>query len=662
MKKLAMVLVLLVVLLGAAIVIVPGMISPETIKAQLTQRVEAATGRKLTIGGKLALKVFPFIGVEAEQVSLSNPDGFGKDAFVSVGALQVDVALLPLLHKDIQVNSFMLKDPVIRLEVNKDGKRNWDFTPAEVEKGLAKKPEAEAKKGSGFAPSNLTLGDIEISNGALFYTDGKGAVQKVEKLNAKVKLRNMTSPLDVAADALWQGKQVKVVLNLDSLGTLSAGKASKFVANIASDVVSVDAKGTLEGQNVTAKAAVKSSSLKSLAAWLNPKGAPIATPALLALDTSADVICGGKACDLTNVVLALDGIKATGDAKLNFAGATPKIGLKVKTGVLDVNPFLEAAKKASLMPSVIADAEAAGGHWSTDAIDLSGLKAVDLDAAVQTEGILFRQFKIGATALKATMAQGTLNAEVVDATLYDGKGTLAMTVNGAAQPASYALTGMLKGIALEPLLTDAADMNRLSGKADITFAANGHGKSQADIISSLAGSGKFNVMDGKIQRVNLLDMVRNVSSAFAGANSQSQSTDFSAMGGSFVIANGVLTNNDLLIAMQGARVNGQGNVNLPAYTINYRLSPQTYSSSKDATTGKTVERAGVEVPVLISGSLDSPSFQPDVQGVIQDALSDPTKFKDAIKNSGKDLKEQIKQPKDAIKNLKGLLGGFKKGQ
>lgn len=673
MKKVLYLLVFLVVLAGVAVVALPHFVTPERIKAELTQRVEEATGRKLTIGGKLEFKVFPFLGVEAEQVSLSNPaKGFDDKPFASIGAMQVSVALLPLLHQDIQVKSFVLKDPVIRLEVNGAGKQNWDFAPAEAEKGAEPKPaEAKEAKSGGFAPKNISLSDIEISNGTLFYLDAKSnTAQKLEQLNAKLNLRSMSAPLDVKADALWQGKKVNVALNLDSLGTFSAGKASQFAANIASDVVSVDAKGTLEGDKVKAKAVVKSSSLKAVAAWANPKSAPIATPAKLALDTAADVACENKACALSNLTLALDAIKAEGDAKLNFGGAVPKLALNVKTGMLDVNPFMGAEKSANLLPGLIADAQAAAGHWSTEAIDLSGLKAAELDVTAAVEGILFRQFKIGATKLKAGLHGGSLQADVTDAALYDGKGSISLTANGAAQPASFALTAALKDIALEPLLSDAADMNRLSGKADITFASNARGRSQAEIISSLAGSGKFNVADGKIQRVNLLDIMHNVSAAISGANAQGQTTAFSDMSGSFTISNGIITNNDLLIAMQGVRVNGQGNVNLPAYTINYRLAPQTYSTKQDAT-GKATERAGVQVPVLIAGSLDNPSFQPDVQGVLQNALSNPEQFKEQLKNSRGDIKDQLKngkaslkdlkqQPQDAVKNIKGLLDGFKR--
>lgn len=657
MKKLLMFVVVLVLLLGAAVVIAPQFISPEMIKAQLVERVKAATGRDLTIEGKLELKVFPFIGVEAEKVSLSNPAGFDDKAFVSVGALQVNVALMPLLSKDIQVNSFVLKEPVIRLAVNKAGKKNWDFAPQEVEKGLQKTPldkEPKTAKEEGFAPKNLKLSDIEISDGALFYTD-KSVTQKLEKLNAKVSLKDMSAPLDVTADALWQGKQVKLSTHVDSLQNVLSGKASGFAANVSSDVIAVDAKGNVEGDNVTAKAAVKSSSLKALSAWLNPKGAPMGTPAALALDTSADVKCSGKVCSLSNFVLAVDDVKATGEAKLNLAGAVPAISMHVKTGVLDVNPFLEAAKTASIMELFVSNAQAAGGRWSTDAIDLSGLKAADVDAVIETSGILFRQVKIGATNLKAVVKAGKLTADVKDAALYEGTGSITLVADGAVSPGSFELRSALRGIALAPLLKDAAEMDRLSGKADIDFATGGRGRSLADIVFSLVGNGKFSVANGQISKVNLLDLLHNIT----GAGNAGGTTQFTRMDGSFTISQGVISNNDLLIALQGARVNGTGNVNLPAYTINYRLSPQTYSQKEDVATGKTVDRAGVQVPILIAGSMDNPSFQPDVGSVIQNALSDPKQFKEALKNSRGDIKEQLKQPKDAVRNLKGLLEGFK---
>ena len=74
--------------------------------------------------------------------------------------------------------------------------------------------------------------------------------------------------------------------------------------------------------------------------------------------------------------------------------------------------------------------------------------------------------------------------------------------------------------------------------------------------------------------------------------------------------------------------------------------------------GNVTQKQGLEVPVIITGSLDAPSFKPDLASAITDVINDPRKLKDQLKNSKGALKEQFKNSKDGIKNLKGLLKGF----
>lgn len=649
-KKLMLLVVFLLLLAGAAVLLAPALIPAETVKAQLMERVRDATGRSMTIDGRLSVKLFPFIGVEAEQVTLSNPEGFGTEPFLRVGALQVNVALLPLLKKDIQVDRFVLRDPVIRLAVNRAGRGNWEFRPAQATAAPGDAPGAPAAAAAGL--KGLRLSAIEIRNGALYYADAAGGKQALEQLDATLSLRDIAAPLEVAASALWQGRQVKARLSFDSLQSAAAGKPSAFTADVAGEAVQIKASGTLAGDTVRGKASVVSPSLKRLAAWLAPQAPPMATPATLALEARADVACSGRQCALDALTLALDAIRATGRATVSLAGAVPKLELRLKAGVLDVNPFLAAASTAvdplaALFP-LISEAHAIAPRWSTETIDLSGLRAADVDAVVETTGITFRQFRIGATALNATVKGGRLSAAIRDAALYDGTGSMTLSAEAEGR---YGLDAALTGIALEPLLRDAAGMDRLSGRADIRLASSAQGRSQAQIISSLAGKGSFSVADGRMKRVNLLELLRNIGTGGAG------DTAFSQMGGSFTLSRGILSNSDLLLVMPGLRVKGEGVVNLPDYTIQYRLTPQTYSTPQAA--GGTM-REGAQIPVLISGSLDNPSFTPDVNAVLQQAITNPQQFKEQLQNSRKDLKEQLKDPKAAIKDIKGLLKGLRK--
>jgi AsmA protein len=232
-KKLMLLVIFLMLLAGAAVLLAPGLIPPEVVKAQLIERVRDATGRSLAIHGPLSVKLFPFIGVEAEQVTLSNPEGFGTEPFLSVGALQVNVALLPLLKKDIQVDRFVLRDPVIRLAVNRSGRGNWEFRPAQATAAPGDAPAAPQAAPAEAGLKGLRLSAIEIRNGALYYADAAGGKQTLEQLDATLSLRDIAAPLEVAASALWQGRQVKARLTFDSLQTAAAGKPSAFTADVA---------------------------------------------------------------------------------------------------------------------------------------------------------------------------------------------------------------------------------------------------------------------------------------------------------------------------------------------------------------------------------------------------------------------------------------------
>ena len=101
----------------------------------------------------------------------------------------------------------------------------------------------------------------------------------------------------------------------------------------------------------------------------------------------------------------------------------------------------------------------------------------------------------------------------------------------------------------------------------------------------------------------------------------------------------------------GLNLSGQGDVNLPAYSINYRITPQMVRNVQGAG-GATTSQNGLAVPFIISGSLDNPSYRPDVQGALQNALQNPK----ALHNSVGAIKDQIKSGKGGL-NLKGLLGG-----
>jgi len=76
-----------------------------------------------------------------------------------------------------------------------------------------------------------------------------------------------------------------------------------------------------------------------------------------------------------------------------------------------------------------------------------------------------------------------------------------------------------------------------------------------------------------------------------------------------------------------------GKADLVKETLDFRVEPMAVATLKGQ--GDTKERSGLMVPVLIKGTFSSPSFAPDLEGMLKQGLdkglSDPAKIKEQFK-------------------------------
>lgn len=99
-------------------------------KSEISTLAEEQLGRKLAINGeaKLGISFTPTLIIE--DVELANAEGASQPQMVTVGSLEVKLALLPLLKRQVVIDNVILQNPVINLEVAADGTPNWVFKKA----------------------------------------------------------------------------------------------------------------------------------------------------------------------------------------------------------------------------------------------------------------------------------------------------------------------------------------------------------------------------------------------------------------------------------------------------------------------------------------------------------------------------------------------------
>ncbi len=80
--------------------------------------------------------------------------------------------------------------------------------------------------------------------------------------------------------------------------------------------------------------------------------------------------------------------------------------------------------------------------------------------------------------------------------------------------------------------------------------------------------------------------------------------------------NGVLSNNDLNVATQYLKVTGQGTVDIPASTLDYKLIAAVLKIPREgADAAQVQDLVDAEIPVKITGSLSDPKVRPDLGGL-----------------------------------------------
>src|ERR1700681_386771 len=127
MRKWLIGIVAVIVVIVAVLIVVPLLIPTETYKGQIVERVKAATGRTLALNGPISLSVLPSFALTVSDVVFGNAPGASTKNMATFGKLQLQVQPIALLSGRLVIDSFVLVDPVIALEVDKQGRPNWQF-------------------------------------------------------------------------------------------------------------------------------------------------------------------------------------------------------------------------------------------------------------------------------------------------------------------------------------------------------------------------------------------------------------------------------------------------------------------------------------------------------------------------------------------------------
>jgi AsmA protein len=346
-------------------------------------------------------------------------------------------------------------------------------------------------------------------------------------------------------------------------------------------------------------------------------------------------------------------------AKGGMSGfAAPAYDLDVVIDALNVDKYRPPEKKE--------EASAPQGPQRPqreEPIDLSALKGLNLKGDVRIGRLQASNVKASNVRVSLRARDGKLDVDPLSANLYQGaaKGAIAIDANGNR----FAVNQTLTGIAIGPLLRDAAQKDILEGRGSVALNVTTRGATVSELKRALDGTARTVLRDGAVKGIDLAGAVRRVKSKVTGGDvegtaGQSEKTDFSEMSATFTIHKGVAHSEDLDLKSPFLRVTGKGDVDIAQSSLDYVVKTAVVGTMAGQGGKEVSELRGLTIPVRVAGPFDKLSYKVQFSQMVGGATKEQL---EAAKRTGKEALEGTARGK--LDELLGRRGGqdeVKEGQ
>ncbi len=607
--------------------------------------VSRALGREVAFG-EVGVSLRGGLGVRVADLAIGDDPAFSKDSFLTAGALEVRVKVLPALRGRIEVDRVVLRSPAITVIRTARGLSTESLGRGAAEPAPAPSPEESS------APGALLVALVDIEDGTIRFVDrtSRPPVENaLDHLDFRASDVVLGAPVrfELEAAVLGATRQnlrargrvgvaepadptVDVEFELDPLDLAKALASPPFAGSVPSALagsgtgrIVLRASGSASDLSIEAGVDARDADLRIGEGFTKPRGRPFSLS-----------LAGRRRGDALEIA---SGEVVLGDTRLTLRGAveslaSPRVRLEVSS------PALQPA-------SFGAGAGAEGDVLRDLALTMQlsfPTSGPRIAADLRSKAGSLHGVEYGDLALDARMDRGRVDVAKLALACFGGS----VAASGSADlraPTAPSFDGRmeLQGASLESLLAagGSSGPSRATGRLDARFAVRGAGAGWEAIAPTLAGGGELNVVDGVLYGFNPAgDALRALvelpvlSGRRLGRVVQShpqlfgvEDTPFERIDARFDIAGGELVARDAQLLARDYSVTGKGR-----YAFAGRLdssavmafSPELSDEVVDAEKKLRFLRSSdgrVEFPVVIRGTPGDIDVTPDLAYVASNA-------------------------------------------
>jgi uncharacterized protein involved in outer membrane biogenesis len=606
------------VLLVVAVYLILSSYNYNSLKPEIIRAVKDDTGRELTLGGDINLKIGFTPALVVKDVSFQNAPWGSQPDLVKIKRFEIKVRLLPLLSRRIEVKRLILIEPEILFETDTSGKSNLAFETTKKQ-DLAKGKE-ETKAGGNWKLSALTFNELQIEKGRITYIDHelkKTYVATVGTLMATAT--SSESPVKLKLKGAYNDKSFEVAGTLCPL-TAFVNPIKAWPVNLAvkTESATLTLDGTLKdplarrgiGLTFTLKGKDLASFKQFSGESLHLRG-PFDISGRIA-DTARN------AYSISNLKIIQDENDLSGSVELNLAENRPKVTAALSAQKLDLRPYFQVGPNTE--EATKNSSKGAGKEdkiFSDRPLPLDTLRQADADVKIQVAQLLLPNLQLNSLDMGMVLKDGALTVKPLKVVL--GKGSMDghLSLQSQGKVASLTIVFKINKLDISYLTKELKSTEGLEGNLDVDIDIKAQGASIAGLMGGLNGKMVLVMGKGRVDNkyIDLLggDLSSSLFRLLNPFRKETQYTSINCFVSGFNIKDGVASTTAFALNTGYMVVVGEGEINLKTERLNLSLKPVPKEGIGTRVTGKlTVSLSELTRPFKLGGTLAHPSLVVDL--------------------------------------------------
>lgn len=696
-------------------------VNPNQFKPLIIEQAKAQTGFDLTIDGDISWSFFPHLGFSIGKTQVLNPaTGFKQAQVVKFDEAALDISVLPLLEKRMNIGNVTLNGADIFIQKLKNGRSNLDIVKQSAEDNasqpkdeIAEKPSTETANPASESPWNVSLEGITVNNAKLVMLD--------QTSNSNLTLSDVNFSLSQFSFDEWSKAEFNITGKQNQQSFSAAGKTEFKLSQDLSDYqlrgtdieaqfkdpstdikkaqftlesfqfnsvskMALSVNGTVSGMNIDINQSasimldkemtqVKVQNM-TVTGKVDGKTLPL-NPIVIDMNSDVRFDLTKKYLDVTLKKLGVNELAFDGSAQVSLAPAIPKIVFDIHSTEINVDALLKQMEQPTSSAKSETTAKASTSKTSKTVStqtepDLSATRTLDVTGKVTIDKLTASNAKMQNVQTQFKVNRGVIDLQKFAANLYNGSVSANAKIDARKEVATYTVHKEVKGVQVQPLLKDVADMDFVSGTGNISADLKGKSLIVDKAKQNLAGVVKINFADGSFYGVNVAHEIRSVQAIFKGQKAEKDTvkkTDFSAVTATMNLSKGVMTTNDLSAQSPLLRILGKGQANYVNETVDFLVKTSLVGTLKGQGGKNTEELKDITLPISIKGTWAEPKIRPDLNSALDDQTKQKAKAeierakekaqKEVDRGLDKLLGDKDSEKKDDVKKAAGdLLNGL----